>query len=108
MLPPPSRRDPSIPKALDELIGGCLRVNPAHRFASGGELVAALQRLGPNGDDRESVVGSKRITARPWRALLLTGAVVVPAGILAVWALRSLEPSDRLAVVPVTSSLAAS
>ncbi|MDD5308314.1 MAG: SUMF1/EgtB/PvdO family nonheme iron enzyme [Deltaproteobacteria bacterium] len=43
---------PSVDPALAAIVDRCLRRDPAARFASGGELRAALVQLGPAGRDR--------------------------------------------------------
>ena len=45
--PPPSRISPSIPRDLDSIILRCLALDPRSRYASGAELLLALEALGP-------------------------------------------------------------
>ncbi len=49
-VPPPVRTvDPTIPEAIEQIISRCLQPDPAARFQSSAELVAALDRLDENG-----------------------------------------------------------
>ncbi len=43
----PSRSSPSIPRDLDSIILRCLALDPRSRYSSGGELLTALEALGP-------------------------------------------------------------
>lgn len=43
--PAPSRLRPGLPRSIDRLVGRCLEKDPARRFQSAAELVAALDRL---------------------------------------------------------------
>jgi predicted Ser/Thr protein kinase len=45
-VPPIAERCPSLPRPLADVIERCLRKAPADRFASAGEIVAALARAG--------------------------------------------------------------
>jgi DNA-binding NtrC family response regulator/tetratricopeptide (TPR) repeat protein len=45
--PPPSRISPAIPRDLDAIILRCLALDPRSRYASGADLLLALEALGP-------------------------------------------------------------
>jgi serine/threonine protein kinase/tetratricopeptide (TPR) repeat protein len=59
--PPPRALDPSIPDALDGIISRCVQPDPAARFQTTAELVAALDRLDARGDPLPLV---RRLTPR--------------------------------------------
>ncbi|MFN0063611.1 MAG: serine/threonine-protein kinase [Myxococcaceae bacterium] len=44
---PPSEKNPSVDKRLDVIVHRCLQQNPADRFASMAELIAALEPMAP-------------------------------------------------------------
>ena len=48
---------PQVPEALQRLIGRCLEVDPARRFASGAELLASLERLSEPAADARTGAG---------------------------------------------------
>jgi hypothetical protein len=75
-VPPPVRTvDPTIPEAVERVISRCLEPDPAARFQTAAELIAALDRLDENGKPLpiHRVIGMKGMAA----------AVVVFLGLLA-------------------------
>jgi len=67
-VPPIGSVDPTIPEPLAAVVTRCLAIDPAERYAGGGELVAALDRLNAEG---ELVPFVARLTRR-----MLAAAVV--------------------------------
>ena len=63
--------DPRVPEAIDDLVAKCLEADPAARFQTSAELVAALDRLDENG---EPIPEPRRLT---WRLVTATAAVVM-------------------------------
>jgi serine/threonine protein kinase len=89
--PPPSARKPSLPRALDAVVGRCLAKRPTDRYDSAGELAEALG----------SVVGSLSSGGAPgepghssrWLAALVTLVLVV--GTAGYFALGQTPASSR-------------
>ncbi|MCG6925631.1 MAG: serine/threonine-protein kinase, partial [Acidobacteria bacterium] len=81
--------DPSIPEGLDEVVQKCLQPDPARRYRSAGEVVAALDALDEHGKrlPRYRTMGPGGIAA----ALVLAVTLVV----------GSWEVSRRLSAPPV-------
>jgi tetratricopeptide (TPR) repeat protein len=69
-LPPVHVLEPAIPGSLDALVMRCLERDPAARFQTTTELVAALRRLDDAG---EFIPEARKLT---WRLAASTGAVV--------------------------------
>jgi formylglycine-generating enzyme required for sulfatase activity/tRNA A-37 threonylcarbamoyl transferase component Bud32 len=91
--PPPSTVRPEVPRFLDELIGNCLALEPADRFQSADELLAAV-RAGSTGetevvrtDGGKAVSSPARAPAR--RALPWIGAAMGVLALLVAFAVRS-------------------
>ena len=63
--------DPSVPEAVDAIVLRCLQLDPAERFQTTAELVAALDRLDENG---EPIPEPRRLSPR---VMVAVGAVVV-------------------------------
>jgi eukaryotic-like serine/threonine-protein kinase len=77
-LPPLRSLEPSVPPAVDAIVGRCLERDPAARFQNAGELVAALARL-----NREGAV--IRLPARISRRVIALAALVVAILLVAVY-----------------------
>jgi eukaryotic-like serine/threonine-protein kinase len=71
--PAPHTQDASVPPAIDELVVRCLQPDPAQRFQSTSELVAALNRL----DDRGMPLPLVRRLTRKGVAAAAAAMVVV-------------------------------
>jgi eukaryotic-like serine/threonine-protein kinase len=94
-LVPIERQRADLPQWVARLVARLLKVNPAHRFQSAEQVVAAIAR---------------RRVARDWRPWLRRGALAA-AGLLvlaalALWSPRSLPPlaaalPDRVLVLPI-------
>ncbi|HEU5254835.1 MAG TPA: protein kinase [Vicinamibacterales bacterium] len=95
--PPPVRAtDPSIPAAVETLIGRCLEPDPAARFQTSAELVAALDAL----DEQGEPIPIKRVVRLPVVVGVVAMLLVVSGGIW--WYQRSLippAPHDPVSVV---------
>jgi hypothetical protein len=50
-----AERCPDVPPSIADAIGRCLRKSPAERFASAGEIVAALDRGSPHPTERRNL-----------------------------------------------------
>lgn len=85
--PPPSRTlNPAVPVTLDEIIQRCVQPDPASRFQTSRELVAALSRL----DDRgERIPEPARF--KIWQ--LLAGGVVLIALVAITWWIARPRPA---------------
>ncbi len=84
---PPSplrERHPAAPEALDAVVTKCLQIDPADRYQTTAELVAALDRL----DEAGNLIPEPKIRRLTARAV--SAAVVVVAGLLAAtyWTAR--------------------
>lgn len=81
--PPPSSLNPSLPHAVDVVIGRALAKQPEERFASGAELTRFLREaLADDGGAtlRTAIYQgdqSRRFDVRSWGALALTAVVVL-------------------------------
>lgn len=58
-ITPPTKINPTLPRALDGVLARCLARNPADRYANGEELAAALESVA-----RETPVAARRKAAR--------------------------------------------
>src|SRR5262249_39123678 len=68
--------DPSIPEAVDELIGHCVDPDPGRRYQKTEELAADLEAvIGPR-----TAAGTSRVTMTPSAAIGLTAAPELQAG----------------------------
>jgi serine/threonine protein kinase/tetratricopeptide (TPR) repeat protein len=77
--PPPARSvDHSIPDAVDSFISRCLDPDPAGRYQSSADVVAALDRLDPNGVP----IPVKRVVRLPLVAAIVVMLLVATAGTL--------------------------
>jgi tetratricopeptide (TPR) repeat protein len=91
--PPRARTiEPSIPEALDAIIDRCLQPDPAARFPTTKDLVAALEALDDNGHPRVATASAPAITitipvlGQTKRTSVIAAAVVVVAlGGTAAW-----------------------
>jgi len=86
--PPPAPRSikPDIPEPVDQIVTKLLDPNPDNRYTSTQQLVAALDRLTPDGhvrSDLQEVVVHGR--SRPKWQLVAAAAVVVTMGVAAGW-----------------------
>jgi serine/threonine protein kinase len=79
----PRAINPAIPEPLDQLVTRCLQPSPDARFASTQELVAALDRLTPDGHLRSDVheVIVHGVAPRPkWQLAVVALLIVALAG----------------------------
>jgi serine/threonine-protein kinase len=78
VVPPSQLRGEPVPRVLESVVLKCLEKDPAHRFATAGELIDAL-----HADRAVAVVGVKRKRRARWivpaLAIAATAAVLVPA-----------------------------
>jgi tetratricopeptide (TPR) repeat protein/tRNA A-37 threonylcarbamoyl transferase component Bud32 len=77
--PPPTHLSPEVPPEMSAIVLRCLERDPAHRYASAGELDAALARLAAN---LSSGISAGRVRPLPVRtpvASVTAAAVVVVA-----------------------------
>lgn len=97
---PPSPRsvDPSVPEALDRIIMRCIQPDPAARFATTADLVAALDRLDDNGRPLPMI---RRLT---WRLAASVAVVVMSLLGLTFWLARG--PGVPVAHDPVSVLIA--
>src|SRR5262245_38318162 len=94
--PPPVRAtDPSIPGAIEALIGRCLEPDSAARFQTSAELVAALNAL----DEQGEPIPIRRVVRLPVVVGVIAMLLVVSGGIW--WYQRSLIPPAEHAPVSV-------
>ena len=95
--PPPVRAtDPSIPGAVEALIGRCLEPDPSARFQTSAELVGALDRLDENGE----LIPVRRVVGMRLMAAIITLGIAIVGGVW--WYERSLippPPHDPVSVV---------
>ena len=100
-----------VPQALEDIVNGCLAVDPADRFQSSGEIVRALTGTTPSSGGqptREAVV--RRAPAGKKRApLFVVGGIVVAAA--AVWVAiamnaRRAAPTNPAAQLSIDTSMA--
>ena len=101
--PPPSLRSvrPSVPESLEAVIHRAMSKNPADRFASIDDAIAALDAVDLKKLESLSVRARRK---RQARSVALTGIVLI-AGILAVRsALRPALDSDRYAFLPLRTA----
>jgi tetratricopeptide (TPR) repeat protein len=89
---PPTLRsvDPQIPEALDRIVSRCVQPDPAARFQTTAELVAALNRLDPNGKPLPLV---RRLT--PTMMAATAALVVAMLGGTYVVTRRAVEPPTQ-------------
>ena len=75
---PPRLRtiDPAIPDAIDALVSRCLQPDPAARFPTSADLVAALNRLDDDGKPRPLPVQLLK-SARFWAAAAVAAIAIV-------------------------------
>ena len=85
----PSALVPGIPKAWDRMVMGCLEVDPARRFQSAGEALAAL---GPAGPIAPSVPVRPHPRRRAFAAGVLAAVLLAAAWMAWPWAYRLLHP----------------
>ena len=73
--PPPAASDvnPKVPRELSDVILRCLEKQPANRFRSAGEMIAALE-----GDKQPSTLRSRANAAQAATELLVSGARTAP------------------------------
>jgi serine/threonine protein kinase/tetratricopeptide (TPR) repeat protein len=78
--PPVSLRekDPAIPEAVDAIVVKCLQLDPAHRFATTDDLVAAIARLDEHGVPIPEV---RKVTPR----MIVAASVLVVALLAGTW-----------------------
>jgi tetratricopeptide (TPR) repeat protein len=82
--------DPQIPEALEQIVARCVETDPAARFHTTAELVAALDRLDENGEPLPLV---RRLTPR----MMAATAVLVLAMLAGTYFVtrRALEPPKQ-------------
>jgi serine/threonine protein kinase/Tfp pilus assembly protein PilF len=89
---PPSLRsiDPNIPEATDRLVSRCVQPNPADRFQTTTDLVAALGQL----DDQGELIPVHRVVSLPVvGALVSLSLVLLGGGWWYAW--RSIPPKQQ-------------
>jgi tetratricopeptide (TPR) repeat protein len=124
-LPPVRSIDPTIPEPLDALVSRCVQPDPANRFQTTAELVAALDALDatgqavgttPSGTQQRlptavtaPLAASKTVTPavtswRTWFAAAAAVTLVAIAVVVAVW-LRGgpTQPRSEASAAPATS-----
>ncbi len=85
-VPPPSESNPEVGPALDELVGRCLRKEPAERFSSMTEVRQALKALDAGASATITMhrgAAQARSPRRLWWVAAAAGAVVLATGL--VW-----------------------
>ncbi len=88
---PLAKRHPAVPAPLDAIITKCLHLDPNDRFATTGELVAALARLDDNGQ-----LIPEPIIRRFTPAMMAAAGVILAAMIGGTWWLaRGNGPVDH-------------
>jgi eukaryotic-like serine/threonine-protein kinase len=87
--------DPSIPGAIEALIGRCLEPDPSARFQTSAELVDALNAL----DEQGEPIPIKRVVRLPVVVGVVAGLLLISGGIW--WYQRSLIPPPEHAPVSV-------
>jgi formylglycine-generating enzyme required for sulfatase activity len=105
------RRD--VPQALEDVVNGCLAVDPADRFQSSGEIVRALTGATPSSGGQPTREGRiSRTAVRKKRLPLIVGGVVVAAA--AAWAAITMSakgatstPNDTRASIDTSMALIA-
>jgi eukaryotic-like serine/threonine-protein kinase len=78
--------DPSIPEAVEQFIARCVRPDPAARFQTSAEMVAALDLL----DDDGKLIPVRRVVGLPLLTAVITLALALIAGTW--WYQRQLIP----------------
>ena len=109
---PPGQHNPAVPPALDAVVMRALEKDPAARFQSADEFLAALEqaRLGvPIVPPEEPVVLEESEEERNWRRIAIIAVVVVALAALALGLWLLLRPGDETVpnVVGQTSASAA-
>jgi eukaryotic-like serine/threonine-protein kinase len=85
--PAPARSvDPSIPEAIEQFIARCVQPDPAARFQSSAEMVAALDLL----DEDGKLIPVRRVVGLPFLASVITLSLALIAGTW--WYQRQLIP----------------
>jgi eukaryotic-like serine/threonine-protein kinase len=88
--------DPSIPEAVEQFIARCVQPDPAARFQTSGEMVAALDLL----DDTGKPIPVRRVVGLPLLAAVVTLSLALIAGTW--WYQRQLipdAPHDPVSVI---------
>ncbi|MBL8951188.1 MAG: protein kinase, partial [Myxococcaceae bacterium] len=94
--PPLAGLMPSLPPALCELVDRCLRLAPGARFASGAELLAALEALGARPPALHARVASPPPPRRRLPLAAASAALLVAGAVVFLWLpLRDERPSAR-------------
>jgi serine/threonine protein kinase/tetratricopeptide (TPR) repeat protein len=95
--PPLARTiDPAIPQGVEQIIARCLEPDPANRFHTSADLVAALERL----DDDGALIPIRRAIGLPLVGAIVTLLLALSAGIW--WYQRQLipdAPHDDVSVI---------
>lgn len=82
--------DPGLPEALERIVSRCLRPNAAERYATTGELAAALEQLTPDGH----LLPAARAQAAPSRLVTASlGAALVAVLAGGFWFWRAPAPA---------------
>ncbi|MGK8486573.1 serine/threonine-protein kinase [Nocardia asiatica] len=105
--PRPSRANPTLPPAVDEVVTRAMAKNPAARYGSCAELAAAaLRALQPPPVPPAPALPPPPAPARGGRSALIAGAVaVVVVAILAAVLLRAAERSEGTPVAAPSSAV---
>jgi eukaryotic-like serine/threonine-protein kinase len=92
--------DPSIPKAVDDIIVRCLQTDPAARFQRAADLGAALDRLDANGKPLPAI---RRLTRRLIAAAALVTSLLLGA---TFWIARVSGPATAVQRPPTSVLIA--
>ncbi len=83
--PAPRSIDPTIPESVNDIVVKLLDPNPANRFASTREMVAALDRLAPDGSIRSDIHEVIVHDAPARSKLAIAALLIVMVGGVAGW-----------------------
>ncbi|HUB82432.1 MAG TPA: protein kinase [Bryobacteraceae bacterium] len=103
-LPPPSRVNPNVGPALDVLVAGCLRKDPAQRFQTMAEVQRGLRGIlaGPAPPTPTAAAPAAR-TRMGWLAAALAGLALAASAVLLWRSVHRAPADDSLGVPQITS-----